>query len=118
MSQDQAVRELTKAGYAFPCTCCIRMWRAKAKGFTDCSRELPPGKNCGGPMAGMSFPLYIGPLTREAIAMSCLRCGKRAVEAVSSTQNPDLLVGACEEHKLIFDRLIPDESLTRRMVGT
>lgn len=107
------VEQLLKEGFAFPCACCKRLWRAKSKGLDSCGPLLPPGKVCAGPMGGYSFPHYEGPLTRAAIAMKCFRCGDPAHEAVSSVNNPDALVGACKGHLVTLERLIPVERLSR-----
>jgi hypothetical protein len=107
------VQKFLREGFAFPCACCKRLWRAKAQGFDQCEVAFMPGKDCGGPMAGMSFPLYEGPLTITSLATRCFRCGERAVEAVTSRKNPDRYVGACKVHVPTLDRLVPVEDLRK-----
>jgi len=113
---DEVVQRFLREGFAFPCACCKRLWRAKAKGFDMCEVAFMPGKDCGGPMAGMSFPMYEGPLTITSLATMCFRCGAPAVEAVTSRQQPDRFVGVCKKHLPSLERLIPVED-PRKAVG-
>jgi hypothetical protein len=114
---DEAVRKFLREGFAFPCACCKRLWRAKAQGFDTCEVAFMPGKDCGGPMAGMSFPMYEGPLTISSLATMCFRCGNPAVEAVSSRQQPTRLIGACKKHVPTLDRLVPMGEDPRKVAG-
>lgn len=111
------VEQLLALGFAFPCACCTRLWRARAKGLDGCGPLLPRGQVCAGPIGGYSFPLYQGPLNREAIAMRCFRCGGPAYEAVSSTYNPEVLVGVCKDHVFALERLVPVERLPKGLAG-
>jgi len=101
------VQRLLREGFAFPCACCQKLWRAKAKGFDQCEVAFMPGQDCGGPMSGMSFPLYEGPLTPTILATRCFRCGEQAVEAVSSRHQPTRFVGACKVHLSDLESLMP-----------
>jgi hypothetical protein len=116
VSEQSTVQQLLREGFAFPCACCKRLWRAKAQGHDVCEVAFMPGKDCGGPMAGMSFPLYEGPLTPASLATRCIRCGEPAVEAVTSRQQPQRFVGACKKHLPIFDRVVPTQ-VRRKAVG-
>lgn len=64
-------------------------------------------------MAGMSFPLYEGPLTLQSLATSCFRCGRQAAEAVTSAQQPERFVGICKKHLPMIEALLPDEELPK-----
>lgn len=103
------IGRLMAEGFAFPCACCKRLWAAKTNGLDSCKPMLPPNADCAGPIGGYSFPLYEGPLTRTAIALNCFRCGKPAAEAVSSTNNPETLVGVCADHVLMLERLVTED---------
>lgn len=99
------VAELLAKGYAFPCACCKKLWRAHERGAEACEAAMG-GQDCGGPVAGMSFPLYEGPLTTASLATRCCFCGEPAVEAVTSTQQPTRFVGICKRHLPTIDRLV------------
>lgn len=113
MSEQTIVQQLLMEGYAYPCACCKKMWIAKARGYSQCHDAFVRGIDCGGPMSGMSFPRYDGPLTVTHLATHCFRCGETAVEAVSSRLNPDRLIGVCKKHLPTLDRLIPSEDLRK-----
>lgn len=106
----EAIKGLLEQGYAFPCAHCQRMWMAKATGQASCGPMIPDGKPCGGPMSGMSFPHYKGPLTQEFIAGHCFRCG---ADADSSIMQNGGVVGVCDKHLPLVDRLIPEQRLTK-----
>lgn len=94
-------------GYAFPCACCKKLWRNRAKGIDGCE-AAQLGERCGGPLVGMSFPLYEGPLTPQTIATTCMRCGDPADEAVDSWDTPGRFVGVCKKHApMLDDRMVP-----------
>ena len=108
---EEVVREALREGYAFTCAMCQKLWWAKAKGLDKrigCQAAVL-GQSCGGPMAGMSFPLYEGPLTESALATSCFRCGQPADEAVTSRLNPTRFIGVCKRHLPTLDRLVPEK---------
>ena len=96
MQQEQEqlsrVQVLLRRGLAFPCSMCIRMWRATDSGSDVCDA----GSGCGGPMAGMSFPLYHGCLGRESMAKFCFRCGRVASKLVTAMDGGYL--GVCDKH--------------------
>ena len=101
-------------GFAFPCSMCVRMWKAMDRGEEDCGQ----GDRCGGPLLGKSFPRYTGPMDKVAIASHCIRCGKPELE-----DGPGFLrhrtadggyIGLCGYHKPILeDRLVPVEGLVK-----
>lgn len=112
MADSEVVQKLLREGYAFPCAFCKKLWKAKAKGFDECVVAFMPEKSCGGPIAGMSFPMYEGPLSITALATRCFRCGEPAVEAVTSRLQPTRYIGVCKKHLLLLERLVPvDDSL-------
>jgi hypothetical protein len=80
----------------------------------DACEAALTGLDCGGPVAGMSFPLYEGPLTLDGIARHCCFCGGPAVEAVTSQKQPTRFVGLCRKHLPAIERLVVVSELTRR----
>lgn len=113
-----AVEQFMREGYAFPCACCKKLWRNKAKGLDQCE-AAQLGERCGGPVAGMSFPLYEGPLSLHAMATRCMRCGEPASEAVDSWDTPLRFVGICKRcAPMLDDRLVPVDSVVRGRVVT
>ena len=104
------VKLLMAQGFAFPCACCKKLWRAKARGMDACEAALS-SQDCGGPLSGMSFPLYEGPLTAQTIATRCFFCGEPAVEAVTTPAQPTTFVGVCKKHVPGLDRLVVESDL-------
>jgi len=84
-------------GYAFVCATCEKLHRAHNSGFTDGCEAALSGKDCAGPIVGGNFPLYEGPLTKEALATMCFRCGKEADIAVQPKTGGQM-IGACKAH--------------------
>ena len=82
-------------GFGFVCSCCEKLHRAYARGYKVCEAAVK-GLDCAGPCAGMSYPHYEGPLTRQTIATVCYHCGKRADKALLVMDNG--YVGTCLEH--------------------
>ena len=84
------VSKLRGDGYSHVCSMCEHMHKALAEGRGLCGQE-----NCAGPIGGGSFPKYVGPMSRDAIARSCFACGKEANKILLT---PDGFVGSCNEH--------------------
>lgn len=91
-------------GYAFPCATCVKLYWAKERGLDEC-RAGYEGKVCGGPLVGLGFPEYEGPLTRQAIATHCFRCGQRASKVVEGNRGPGY-VGVCKRHLPVLTRVM------------
>ena len=111
------VKLLMAEGFAFPCACCQKLWRAKSRGLDVC--EVALGElDCGGPVSGMSFPLYEGPLTPQSIGTTCFVCGERAAEAVTTPAQPEAFVGICKRHLPVLDKMVVKLDLhVRRRTG-
>lgn len=107
------VAEFLAKGFTFPCACCLKLWRAQARGVEACEAAMS-GKDCGGPVAGMSYPLYEGPLNDAALATHCFICGERAAEAVTSVSQPTRFIGICAKHAPAIDRLVVASDLVRK----
>jgi hypothetical protein len=78
ITQDTIERELL-AGFNIFCATCSFHHEALDKGLYSCIE-----KTCGGPLKGLSFPTYNGPIPRDRFKDICLLCGspedlKRAI---------------------------------------
>lgn len=103
--QDQ-VRAALSEGYAFPCAMCTHLHWSRDRGLASCRAGIE-GKECGGPLAGLGFPHYEGPLTRDMIAKLCFRCGDRASKIVEGNRGPGL-VGVCKRHLPVLTRVMEE----------
>lgn len=52
--------------------------------------------DCAGPISGMAFPLYEGPLTKATKAAVCYRCGAEAQHVIQVKSGE--MIGACDDH--------------------
>jgi hypothetical protein len=100
-------------GYAFPCACCRKLWRARDRGSDVCEAGLT-NQACGGPVIGLAFPLYEGPLTPQALATLCFRCGKPASKFIETQSSPGRYLGLCKRHEPLLNRIVPVDDLVRR----
>lgn len=104
------VQAALREGYSFPCSMCEHLHRGRDLGLKDAEGNPVcvagyQGKVCGGPLAGLGFPEYQGPLTREAIATHCFRCGQRASKLVEGNRGPGY-VGVCKRHLPVLTRVM------------
>jgi hypothetical protein len=95
----------TSSGMSYVCSLCSKWLRAKDKGLDKCEASVG-GRSCGGPMAGMVFPEYEGVLERADFASFCFVCGKPSTAGIR-VPNEFRMLGVCEEHLKMFDRLEP-----------
>lgn len=72
-------------------------------------------QDCGGPISGMSFPLYEGPLSLAQLATLCMRCGRPATRVASSQAQPERFIGICDFHAPMLDGLVVAEDLARKL---
>jgi len=93
---EQVRDELTSEGYAFVCSMCSRMHRARARGAPACD-EGEVGFDCGGPMSGKAFPRYEGPLSRHLLPTLCFRCGSSECDHAVRVGSGEFL-GVCDKH--------------------
>ena len=113
MSADSAVQEALAEGYAFPCACCKKLWRAKAVGYRGGCEAQMKGEECSGPVSGRAFPLYEGPLTLATLASHCFRCGdgplsgSRGDKVIEMPSDPGRQLGLCKRHLPMLDRMVP-----------
>lgn len=103
ISPEQAQAAL-KEGYAFPCAMCVKLYWGKERGLDECRAGFEK-KVCGGPLSGLGFPEYEGPLTRHSLATLCFRCGQPASKVVEGNRGPGL-VGVCKKHLPVLTRVM------------
>ena len=92
----QRVQMFLAEGYSFICATCEKLHRARATGYTAGCEAQMLRLDCAGPISGMDFPLYEGPLTKATKATICYRCGDQAQHAIQVKSGA--MVGACDEH--------------------
>lgn len=88
--------ELMSEGYSFTCSMCTKLWKTKTDTFDGCEARLL-NQVCTGPMSGMSFPLYQGPLTDSARTDLCFRCGIESNYGLKMGID-NQIIGVCESH--------------------
>lgn len=86
------------SGTSVVCATCDHYWNALDKKLGSC------GQNCGGPMAGMAFPKYKGPITN--LVNICFRCGSPSTHALRLEDNKAL--GCCDSHLELVKKLKPE----------
>jgi len=91
----QGVKELMGDGFGFTCAACERLHEGLLRGADVCSAGLA-GLKCGGPLIGLSFPLYKGPMSRETLAKTCFMCGVDANKILQAEDGG--YVGVCNTH--------------------
>ena len=81
-------------GVGFVCANCTKYWQGTADGGDKCE-AAKQGTECGGPLMGLGFPEYEGPLAGYVMNF-CFVCGdKSRYGARGKCGN---LVGVCGEH--------------------
>ena len=97
MSNASAINKLRSVGYGFVCATCQKLQRPLGIGrhLVGCEAQQA-GIQCGGPIVGLSFPQYEGPLTQQGMAMTCFACGKDANKILQPDDGG--YVGCCNEH--------------------
>lgn len=88
-------KALMGMGFGFVCACCDRLQEGLEAGSFGCTATRDH-LDCGGPLVGMSFPAYKGPLTIQTIATRCFRCGED-FHATMEVRNGGY-VGVCKAH--------------------
>jgi len=85
-------------GVVFACAMCKKFWWGRLNGYDSCKAVFEK-KKCGGPLAGMAYPEYEGPLA-GSLQNFCFVCGDKSDAAVESRRGigPACYVGVCETH--------------------
>lgn len=97
MTSDK-VAEARAKGVGFVCANCLKFWRGTADGGDQCE-AAKSNKECGGPLVGLGFPEYEGPLAGY-VSNFCFACGERSRYAARGKCGN--LVGVCENHTSIL----------------
>ena len=90
----ELITYLTQLGYSFICCNFKNLWDGIEKGSPNCIAD-----ECGGPIKGMGFPRYIGPLVGLIgvdITGWCFVCGDNKVTHLVHTKNRKLAL--CQVH--------------------
>ena len=97
MSTVSAINKLRSVGYGFACSTCKKLQRSLERGTVMHGCEAQQAQiQCGGPIVGLSFPQYEGPLTKQGMATTCFVCGVRANKILQADDGG--YVGCCNEH--------------------
>jgi len=95
----ELVKRATSSGVLFTCAMCKNFWRARSQGLDEC--RTITGKNCAGPLRGLSYPEYDGEL-KNHLHTVCFVCGAKP-DGVLKTKDGKL-IGVCKKHKeALFD---------------
>lgn len=103
-------------GLSVVCATCEHYWFAKDKQAPWC------GKDCGGPVRGLAFPWYKGPIAN--MAAQCFVCGDTTSHLAKHRSrflgvcehHRDLVSAWCEERSIPFDRVVR-EPIKKRSLG-
>ena len=66
------ITAMVNQGFNIFCSTCPLLHEAKAKGASGCKESV---SSCGGPLRGLTFPDYKGPVSRDRFNEICLVCG-------------------------------------------
>ena len=102
--KSSSVEMLVKDGVSFVCAMCNQLHEAISRGTCDKGCIVAQtGGRCGGPLMGMSFPDYSGPL-RDGVASYmhnfCFVCGAKP-QGIVRLKSGDMY-GLCNDHRGIF----------------
>lgn len=108
MLDPEIVRKLVESGYSYVCASCYRLHDGLVRNLGRCTA---PGE-CAGPISGMDYPLYVGPLSSSEIASRCFRCGAPSVSVVLRGVRGG--VGVCGQHVAMLRSMVAVDALVRR----
>lgn len=95
-------------GLSVVCATCAHFWAAQERRQETCA---PPG-NCAGPLAGLDFPQYRGPITD--FSRWCFACGVNASHALKLSSGK--VFGICKDHLRLIHSVhavgLPDPHLS------
>lgn len=92
-------------GLSAVCSTCSKYWRARDVGVEG--HQCLSTDSCGGPLAGDDFHEYEGPLTD--LKQWCFVCGEKSKFGIL-VKGKNRLLGACEGHVGIVEKLRPTKS--------
>ena len=93
---DQVKLAIEKHGMAAVCAWCLKYWRAREHDDKPGAWTCQSVKPCGGPMRGMAFPEYEGPMSGNLVSF-CYVCGGKPDAAVEIHGKG--MIGVCEKRK-------------------
>ena len=85
------------------CATCKHYWRGQDKGLDRCVKQR---HECGGPIRGLDFPLYDGPMTEDRMMTWCFMCAAEASYGVR-VKGTHRVFGLCAKHLDRLPRLRP-----------
>lgn len=94
MIPEKAKEKIKKSRVVFTCAHCLKFWWGVENGVEGC-KAVHEKKPCGGPISGMAYPEYEGPL-KGYLDRYCFVCGKKS-EMVAQADSGGL-VGVCSDH--------------------
>lgn len=100
---NEKVKAEVRNGLSFVCAMCEHWWRAKEERKERCV-AAENGQDCGGPVVGMTFPQYKGPLDRSAWTEFCFMCGEDSMAAIEVNGSLRML-GVCKRHAELVGHL-------------
>ncbi len=95
MLRNRPINKVMSKGLSFACANCDNYWWGVDQGLGHC-RAMEERRVCAGPMAGMAFPEYVGPLKGNLVRF-CFVCGAQPIAAAVARGGGDR-VGICKEH--------------------
>jgi hypothetical protein len=96
LKADQVELAIKQHGMSAVCAWCLKYWRARERDQKPGAWRCQATKPCGGPMQGMAFPEYEGPLEGN-LASVCYVCGGEPDAMVEIHGRG--MVGVCKERK-------------------
>ena len=107
MINGRQIPEVMKLGTSFVCAHCERFWWGVDHDHDGC-QAVHDGVDCSGPLRGMCFPYYKGPLERQ-LSKFCFVCGSEP-SANAVAKKGGGRCGVCEGHlKLLRTHSAPGE---------
>lgn len=92
--ESKDIRRLVSEGVSFVCAMCDHWWWSHGRGLAVC-RAAVESRECSGPIGGLCYPEYSGPLKRNLVRF-CFRCGAQSIAAVEVFGKG--MCGVCGEH--------------------
>ena len=96
LKADQVELAMKRHGMAAVCAWCLKYWRAREHDDKPGEWRCQSMKPCGGPMQGLAFPEYEGPMDDNLVSF-CYICGGKPDAAVEIHGKG--MLGVCKERK-------------------
>lgn len=94
MLNGRPILQVMRDGVSFTCAHCTKFWWGVDRGAEGCKARVE-GKECAGPLGGLAFPEYEGPLKGNELKF-CFMCGKPPDAAARAKDANDARVGVCK----------------------